>query len=101
MILAFRKAPVVRREVNVTGHARERVDASAVANVEKLLELARLPDETVLMPDDNGIDVASINVGEHPSVLRPRLAAVGAHVVVDVLLDDGPVSSVRESFTVG
>ena len=93
--------PVVRREVDVAGDGRERDTAGAVAYVEELLELARLAVQPVEMPDDDGVGRAAGDVGEHPPVFGARLAVVGADVVVDVALGDGPAARGGELLAVG
>ena len=82
------EAAVVRREVDVTGDGGERDAAGAVADVEELLEFARLAVQPVEMPDDDGVHGAGGDVGEHPPVFGAWLAVVGADVVVDVALGD-------------
>ena len=50
------------------------IEAGAVADLEELLELARLAMETVEVPDDDGIGRPSRIVGEHSPVLGSGLA---------------------------
>ena len=76
----------MRREVDVAGDGGELDAAGAVADVEELLELARLAMQPVEMPDDDGVEPAAGDVGEHPPVFGAWLAVVRRDVVVDVAL---------------
>ena len=50
----------------------------------------RLPMQPVQVPDDNRVQETTPEVVQHPPVCGPRLAAPGAHIVIDVALRDLP-----------
>jgi hypothetical protein len=54
---------------------------------EQVLQLCGLAVQAVRVPRHDGVDVARLDVGQHPDVLLALPAAVGGgHVVVDVHL---------------
>lgn len=79
---------VVRREIALPGHGGQR-QVLLVGEVDELLQLDGPSVQPVEVPDHDGVDLPVADVGEHPLVLRSRLAVGGGSVVVDVL-GEGP-----------
>ena len=87
-------------EVDVAGDRGQGRQPRLLADVEERFELPRLAVQPVEVPDDDGIDLAVADVVEHPAVLRPELAGVGAPVVVDVDLADRPAAALGEALAI-
>ena len=89
------------REVDIAGDRCQRAQAGGVAHLEELLEFLGLAMQPVEVPDDDGVDRTRPDVVEHPPVRRSDPARVGAPVVIDVHLSDGPAASLGEGLAVG
>jgi hypothetical protein len=70
---------LMRREIDVAAHGRE-PRLRALAEIDEVLQLARMPMQPVGVVDDHRLDRANLDVLQHPQVLRPLFAAVGADV---------------------
>jgi hypothetical protein len=51
--------------------------AGLEAGVGELLQLPRQPGQAVLVPDDDGVDLAGADVGQHALVVGAALAGPG------------------------
>jgi len=60
------------------------------AGVGELLKLPRQPGQAVLVPDDDGVDLARLDVGQHALVVGAALAGPRRQVVVHVGVMDLP-----------
>lgn len=63
-------------------------------------ELLRPTVQTIEVPDDDSFDDTVAKVVEHPAVLGTNAARVSTDIVVDVAIDDSPVSRLSESLSV-
>ncbi|MDP9260013.1 MAG: hypothetical protein M3Q31_26150 [Actinomycetota bacterium] len=88
------------REVKVAAHRRE-LRLRSLAQVDEVLQLARVPVQSVRVVDDNGLDNPGVNVLQHPLVLGPALAAVGADVRIDITLDHLPAAPGGQLLAIG
>lgn len=77
----------MRRQVDIARHAAQ-LHPQLLAEVDERLQLARVSRQPVEVPDEHAADRPSAQVVQHPLVLRPRFAAPGADVVVDVTAAD-------------
>ena len=90
------EAPVVVRQVDVSGDGREVFHLRGVTHLEELLQLLRLSVQAIQMPYDDRVDSAAFNVTQQLSILRAGGTAVSADIVVHVLTNDLPVTSLCE-----
>lgn len=80
-------------EVHVAVERLHVAQADSSAHVREPLELDRPAVQPVHVPDDHPVPSTGLDVPQHPLVGRAGLAAVGADVVIDVLLRDRPAVS--------
>ena len=88
------------REVDLPGHGGE-LDPLALAEVDEVLQFARVSVQAVGVVDEHGLDHPGFDLLQHARVLGPRLTAVGADVRVDVALDHLPAVALGQLLAVG
>ncbi len=89
-----------RSEVDVAADRGDVGQAQALAEVDKRLQLARLPVQPVEVVDQEAVDRPGFQVGQAARVLGAALAAPGADVVVDVALDDPPALALGQPLAI-
>jgi hypothetical protein len=87
-------------QIDPAGHGGEIIDANRLADIEELLQLARLPVQAVKVVDDDSVDRAGAQVVQQPPVGGPDPALVGGHVLVDVPLDHPPAALLRQPLAI-
>ena len=90
----------MRREVDIAAHRGQLRHPGRLAEVEELLQLPRLPVQPIQVPDHHRIQVAAAKIIKHPPIRGPCLAAVGAHIVIDVALRNLPALPRDQPLTV-
>lgn len=90
----------MRREIDIAADRGQLRHARHLAEIEELFQLAGLPMQPIEIPDHDRVQEAAPQIVQHPPVRGPHLAAVGAHIVIDVALLHLPALSRHQALAV-
>ena len=92
--------PVRARQINVAARRGDVRHTELLAEIDELLQLARLPMQPIEVIDQQPIQRPRAQRGQAALVLRPMLAAPGADVIVDKPLNDLPAPTLRQTLAI-
>ena len=94
------QAADVRAKIDVARDAGKRLDLRRIAQIEKRLQLARLPVQAVEMPHDHAVNPARAEIAQQALVLGPPLPTPRADVVVDIEVGNDPAALLGEPLAI-